>query len=150
MFIQNRPSGWDNLKKISILYENMQSCKAEDYFTDVISPPPIRKVLRSNFIYSKSYSYYKNLLSILFDTFQTVSNRETEVQTEDEQIFLGRQQQLLMQGQTQTRGESPMRTPQPTSGKTVPRTSVSKSFHCKSIDLVFCSLFLVCSRWMVN
>lgn len=47
------------------------------------------------------------------------------MQTEDEQTFLSRQQQLLMQGQTQTRGESPMRTPQPAAGKTVPRASVS-------------------------
>lgn len=39
-----RPSGWDNLNKISILYENMHSCKAEDYYTDVIVPPPERKV----------------------------------------------------------------------------------------------------------
>lgn len=39
-----RPAGWDNLNKISILYENMHSCKAEDYYTDVIAPPPQRKV----------------------------------------------------------------------------------------------------------
>lgn len=57
---------------------------------------------------------------------QTVSNREQEVQTEDEQSFLAKQQQLLQQAQTQTRGESPMRTPQ-AQGKTVPRTSVSNA-----------------------
>lgn len=60
--------------------------------------------------------------------FQTVSNRETEVQTEDEQQFLVRQQQVLMQGQTQTRGESPMRTP-PSASKSMPRTSVIFSFN---------------------
>lgn len=87
------PAGWDNLKKISILYENMHSCKAEDYYTDVIAAPPSRK---------------------------TVSNREIEVQTEDEQTFLARQQQLLQQGQAQTRGESPLRS-QPGS-KSVTRT----------------------------
>lgn len=54
---------------------------------------------------------------------QTVSNRENEVQTEDEQQFLARQQQILMQGQTQTRGESPMRTPQ-SATKAMPRTPV--------------------------
>ncbi|XP_055843436.1 cytoplasmic dynein 1 light intermediate chain 1 [Episyrphus balteatus] len=76
------PAGWDNLKKISILYENMHSCKAEDYYTDIIIAPPSRK---------------------------TVSNREAEVQTEDEQTFLQRQQQILQQGQGQIRGESPLR-----------------------------------------
>lgn len=54
---------------------------------------------------------------------QTVSKSETEVQTEDEQQFLARQQQILMQGQTQSRGESPMRTP-PSTAKSMPRTSV--------------------------
>lgn len=39
-----RPSGWDNLNKISILYENMHSCKAEDYYSDVIVAPQQRKV----------------------------------------------------------------------------------------------------------
>ncbi|CAD7091381.1 unnamed protein product [Hermetia illucens] len=86
------PAGWDNLKKISILYENMHSCKAEDYYTDVIVPPPTRK---------------------------TVSNREIEVQTEDEQTFLIRQQQILQQGQGQIRGESPLRSQ---SGKPSNRT----------------------------
>ena len=60
------PAGWDNLKKISILYENMHACKADDYYSDIIAQPPSRK---------------------------TVSNRETEVQTEDEQLI---KQQLKM------------------------------------------------------
>lgn len=91
-----RPAGWDNQKKISILYENMHACKAEDFYTDIIAQPPSRK---------------------------TVSNREVEVVTEDEQAFLARQQQLLQQGQQggqQARSVSPMRTPQ--GGKTSPRT----------------------------
>lgn len=48
--------------------------------------------------------------------------------TEDEQSFLARQQQLIMQGQSPTasRGESPMRA-QVTS-KSTPRTPVNKSF----------------------
>jgi dynein light intermediate chain 1, cytosolic len=51
-----------------------------------------------------------------------ISNREIEVQTEDEQAFLARQQQLLQQGQP-ARGESPMRIQdrvqrQPSSGGT--------------------------------
>lgn len=43
------PAGWDSLKKISILYENMHSCKAEDYYTDIITAPPSRKVIIYNF-----------------------------------------------------------------------------------------------------
>ncbi|XP_055609006.1 cytoplasmic dynein 1 light intermediate chain 1 isoform X2 [Uranotaenia lowii] len=91
------PAGWDNMKKISILYENMQSCKPDDYYNDIIAQPPSRK---------------------------TVSNREIEIQTEEEQAFLTRQLQLLQQGQTPTRGESPMRS-QPgggSAGKPSPRT----------------------------
>lgn len=89
------PAGWDNMKKINILYENMQSCKPDDYYNDIIAQPPSRK---------------------------TVSNREIEVQTEEEQAFLSRQLQLLQQGQTPTRGESPMRS-QNNMGKTsTPRT----------------------------
>lgn len=88
------PAGWDNMKKINILYENMQSCKPDDDYNDIIAQPPSRK---------------------------TVSNREIEVQTEEEQAFLTRQLQLLQQGQTPTRGESPMRS-QSSAGKTTPRT----------------------------
>lgn len=89
------PAGWDNMKKINILYENMQSCKPDDYYNDIIAQPPSRK---------------------------TVSNREIEVQTEEEQAFLSRQLQLLQQGQTPTRGESPMRSQNSAGGKTSPRT----------------------------
>lgn len=53
--------------------------------------------------------------------FQTVSNREIEVQTEDEQAFLSKQQQILQQqGQTPIRGESPLRV-QGSTGKTPTR-----------------------------
>lgn len=48
--LRYRPAGWDNLNKISILYENMHSCKAEDYYTDVIAPPQQRKVRLTSFI----------------------------------------------------------------------------------------------------
>ncbi|XP_013105209.1 cytoplasmic dynein 1 light intermediate chain 2 [Stomoxys calcitrans] len=85
------PAGWDSLKKISILYENMHSCKAEDYYTDIITAPPSRKA---------------------------VSNREIEVQTEDEQTFLARQQEIIKQG-GQVRSESPLRSQ---ASKAMPRT----------------------------
>lgn len=106
------PAGWDNQKKISILYENMHSCKPDDWYNDIIAQPPSRK---------------------------TVSNRENEVQTEDEQSFLSRQLQILQQnqqggqGQQQTRSVSPMRTPQ-SAGKTSPRTPSSGGSPNKKID----------------
>lgn len=76
----------------------MHSCKPDDYYTDIIAQPPSRK---------------------------TVSSREVEVQTEDEQAFLARQQQMLQQGQTaQPRSTSPLRTPQ-SGGKSLPRTPAS-------------------------
>lgn len=91
------PAGWDNQKKISILYENMHSIKPDESYSETIAQPPSRK---------------------------TVSNREIEVVTEDEQTFLARQQQLLQQGQQggqPARSVSPMRTPQ-SGGKAMPRT----------------------------
>uniref|UniRef100_A0A8C7Q963 Dynein light intermediate chain n=1 Tax=Oncorhynchus mykiss TaxID=8022 RepID=A0A8C7Q963_ONCMY len=39
------PSGWDNEKKVAILYENFQSLKREDKFEEVIVQPPVRKVM---------------------------------------------------------------------------------------------------------
>ena len=36
MFI---PAGWDNNKKIAILYENMHSVRPDQYYTDVIARP---------------------------------------------------------------------------------------------------------------
>jgi len=53
--------------------------------------------------------------------FQAVSNREAEVQTEDEQAFLARQQEILKQGD-QVRGESPLRSQGVGSNKSGPRT----------------------------
>ena len=43
-FLTFRPTGWDNDKKIGILYENLQSMKAEDGFNDVLAKPVTRKV----------------------------------------------------------------------------------------------------------
>ncbi|XP_011506157.1 PREDICTED: cytoplasmic dynein 1 light intermediate chain 1 isoform X2 [Ceratosolen solmsi marchali] len=63
------PAGWDNIKKISILHENLQSMKPEDYYRDVIIQPTTNR---------------KNV------------TRRTEIQAEDEQVFLARQQETLM------------------------------------------------------
>ena len=55
------PAGWDNEKKIGILYENMHSIRPDQYYTDVIAKPIVRK---------------------------STNNRDVEVTAEDEQQFL--------------------------------------------------------------
>ena len=67
----NSPAGWDNDKKISILYENLQSMKPDDDYSDIISRPTTRKV----------------------------APREAEMHAEDEQNFLSRLLQQLQQQQ---------------------------------------------------
>uniref|UniRef100_A0A667XBF8 Dynein light intermediate chain n=1 Tax=Myripristis murdjan TaxID=586833 RepID=A0A667XBF8_9TELE len=46
------PSGWDNEKKIAILYENFTTVTPEDPFEDLIIQPPVRKVGLCNAIHS--------------------------------------------------------------------------------------------------
>lgn len=70
-FLFFRPAGWDNEKKVAILYENMHSMRPDQYFTDVIAKPIVRK---------------------------STNNRDIEITAEDEQQFLLRQQQYLQQG----------------------------------------------------
>ncbi|KAB1264158.1 Cytoplasmic dynein 1 light intermediate chain 1 [Camelus dromedarius] len=60
------PAGWDNDKKIGILYENFQTLKAEDNFEDIITKPPVRKFVH-----------------------------EKEIVAEDDQVFLMKLQSLL-------------------------------------------------------
>lgn len=55
-----RPSGWDNEKKIAILYENIQSFSPDDDFSEVIKVP-------SNV---------------------NLATKEPEIVAEDDQIFL--------------------------------------------------------------
>ena len=62
------PAGWDSEKKIAILCENMHSIRPDQYYTDVIAKPIVRK---------------------------STNNRDVEVTAEDEQQFLVRQQQYL-------------------------------------------------------
>nr|XP_033321959.1 cytoplasmic dynein 1 light intermediate chain 2 isoform X5 [Megalopta genalis] len=63
------PAGWDNMKKISILFENLQSMKPDDYYRDVIAQPA---------------------------TNRRCVTREAEVQAEEEQAFLAKQQIELL------------------------------------------------------
>ncbi|KAM6981334.1 cytoplasmic dynein 1 light intermediate chain 2 isoform 1-T1 [Aplochiton taeniatus] len=86
------PSGWDNEKKIGILHENFTTVRPEDPFEDFVMQPPVRKLVH-----------------------------DKEVNAEDEQVFLMKQQSMLgKQPATPTRGatESPGRTasgsPRPT------------------------------------
>eukprot|EP00088_Acartia_fossae_P008150 TRINITY_DN1386_c0_g1_i1.p1 TRINITY_DN1386_c0_g1~~TRINITY_DN1386_c0_g1_i1.p1 ORF type:complete len:527 (-),score=120.22 TRINITY_DN1386_c0_g1_i1:948-2528(-) len=68
------PAGWDNDKKIAILYENMHSIRPDQYYTDVIARPMVGIGRKQQ------------------------ASREIEVVAEEEQQFLGRQQVFLQQG----------------------------------------------------
>lgn len=68
------PAGWDNDKKISILYENMHSVRPEQYYTDVIARPMTGLGRKQQ------------------------ASKEIEIVAEEEQNFLTRQQHLLQQG----------------------------------------------------
>lgn len=93
----------------------MHSCKPEDYYPDIILAPPSRKV-------SQSISQPEHSHNSSFNP-QTQTNREADVQTEEEQAFLARQQQMLMAGQAPAaRGESPMRGTPGTPKPSMPRT----------------------------
>lgn len=96
----------------------MHSCKAEDYYTDIITAPPSRKVILIEHNLHIFYNSTKKMVSL-----QAVSNREIEIQTEDEQTFLARQQEVLKAG-GQVRSESPLRSQ---ASKALPRTPGSGS-----------------------
>jgi len=68
------PAGWDNDKKIAILYENMHSVRPDQYYTDVIARPMTGLGRKQQ------------------------ASREIEVVAEEEQHFLSRQQVFLQQG----------------------------------------------------
>ncbi|XP_050520838.1 cytoplasmic dynein 1 light intermediate chain 2-like [Daktulosphaira vitifoliae] len=75
------PSGWDSLKKISVVYENMHKINPESHYSDAIPHP-----------------YEKN-------------HKEYELQDEDEQAFLAKQlvllNQTVVQPQTPVARKSP-------------------------------------------
>lgn len=91
------PTGWDNIKKINILNENMSSIKDKTKYEAVISKPTVRKTLQ----------------------------KEAEIVAEDEQVFLLRQQSNVAKSNVggsplapgaspagSGKQESPLRTPQ--------------------------------------
>lgn len=63
------PSGWDNEKKIAILYENIQSCLPDDNYNDVIIKPETRQT----------------------------SQKDNELTAEEDQMFLSKMQVQLNQ-----------------------------------------------------
>ncbi|XP_063308293.1 cytoplasmic dynein 1 light intermediate chain 1 [Pelobates fuscus] len=69
------PAGWDNEKKIGILHENFQTLKLEDTFEDIITKPPVRKFVH-----------------------------EKEIVSEDDQVFLMKQQTQLSKQPPNTAG----------------------------------------------
>ncbi|XP_054901189.1 cytoplasmic dynein 1 light intermediate chain 2 isoform X1 [Poeciliopsis prolifica] len=106
------PSGWDNEKKIGILHENLTTVRPDDPFEDFITKPPVRKLVH-----------------------------DKEINAEDEQVFLMKQQSLLAkQPATPTRGatESPGRTmsssPRPAGRAGQPSVSSSPMASVKKPD----------------
>jgi len=75
------PAGWDNDKKIAILYENMHSVRPDQYYTDVIARPMSVLGRRSGGGSGAGHG-----------------QGAVEVVAEEEQQFLARQQQYLAQG----------------------------------------------------
>lgn len=73
------PAGWDNDKKIAILYENIQSVTPDDIFNDVITKPVHRKPLA----------------------------KDAETTAEDDQVFLLKMQSQLNQNIPASGGTPP-------------------------------------------
>ncbi|XP_033321950.2 dynein light intermediate chain isoform X3 [Megalopta genalis] len=97
------PAGWDNMKKISILFENLQSMKPDDYYRDVIAQPA---------------------------TNRRCVTREAEVQAEEEQAFLAKQQIELLGLKDPTR--SPTLRNQASSGPVIQVASPNKKLDPKA------------------
>ncbi|KAL7300901.1 hypothetical protein TKK_0006453 [Trichogramma kaykai] len=96
------PAGWDNNKKISILHENLQAMKPDDYYRDIIVQPTSNK---------------KNV------------TRQVEVVAEDEQTFLARQQEALL-GKESNR--SPSQRNQASTGPVIQVASPNKKLDPKA------------------
>lgn len=87
------PSGWDNEKKIAILYDGMNNMRPDDNYNDIITKPVVRKSIQ----------------------------REVEISADDEQVFLLKiQGQIAKQPvasaggtPTATQRESPVRLTSP-------------------------------------
>jgi len=90
------PAGWDNDKKIAILYENMHSVRPDQYYTDVIARPMSVLGRRSGAQGQGGGQAGTGGSQV----------REVEVVAEEEQSFLSRQQQYLAQGLPPSQGQA--------------------------------------------
>ena len=83
-----RPSGWDNEKKIAILYENIQSVSPDDDYNDVIVGPVSSKVSLNSVLLLLYFNYY---------FIEKPLQKEVEITSEDDQVFLLKMQSQLNQ-----------------------------------------------------
>lgn len=92
-FFPSSPSGWDNEKKIAILHENFTTVRPEDPFEDVITKPPMRKV-RPHSEWHVGRLVSSKMLSgtTMFSFFSVQLVHDKEINAEDEQVFLMKQQ----------------------------------------------------------
>ncbi|XP_011676218.1 cytoplasmic dynein 1 light intermediate chain 2 isoform X3 [Strongylocentrotus purpuratus] len=109
------PSGWDNLQKVSILYENMANIDPEKPYDEVIIKPVVRRLLQDN----------------------------KEIIAEDEQVFLMKQQATIRNaaqgkpGEASPRAADPraMRTPEKRNPTNAPAASpITTQGKPKQID----------------
>uniref|UniRef100_A0A8D3EA02 Dynein light intermediate chain n=1 Tax=Scophthalmus maximus TaxID=52904 RepID=A0A8D3EA02_SCOMX len=92
------PSGWDNEKKIGILHENFTTVRPDDPFEDFITKPPVRKLVH-----------------------------DKEINAEDEQVFLMKQQVRESPGRPASASPRPAgRSGQPTVTSGSPMAAVKK------------------------
>ncbi|KAL8575944.1 hypothetical protein ACOMHN_027342 [Nucella lapillus] len=111
------PSGWDNEKKISILYENMSSVKSDDTLEEVIVKPILRKpVQRDAEVVAEDQQMFLTkmqavllmfgvaLLLCCVGVLQPPVQRDAEVVAEDEQMFLMKMQAVLAKQAASTGG----------------------------------------------
>ena len=105
------PAGWDNDKKIAILYENMHRyCLT---FTEYVWKNLFMQNSQNTLNFSvRPDQYYTDVIARPMITRRAGSGqgggggqvREVEVVAEEEQQFLGRQQQYLAQGLPPSQG----------------------------------------------
>lgn len=88
-----RPAGWDSMKKISILYDNMQTIRPDEFYNSVITKVNTRKVCVK--------LYQQQSFIVMLDYFFQAFAKDHETQAEDEQLFLNKQLGLLNQSANQ-------------------------------------------------
>lgn len=69
-FFCYRPAGWDSMKKISILYDNMQTIRPDEFYNSVITKVNTRKVcivwnFTQTFCFINHLFFFRLLLKIM-------------------------------------------------------------------------------------